>query len=206
MACVLRCVSTMYSSLAQGHGDARADVVAERDRPHQPRPVDPELLTHGQRRRTTDPGCDCENGCVSSVSSEWASIPFTSAASMGPHITSEPAMVAIRRPCRPAQTGSRRRPGGSSEPKSWPRTCQNCVLGPLGHFFRSARPPASLIYELSAVMIWLTSPSANNGGQPRGGGHHRAFSGDCGGSGEAASSSFSSRRNNVITPKPLTRK
>src|SRR5215471_21868912 len=65
---------------------------------------------------TEQPGCDCDGGCVSSVSSEWASMPLASAASIGPQTTLLPATVAIRSPPYVRAKLIANFPGGSCEP------------------------------------------------------------------------------------------
>ena len=62
------------------------------------------------------PGCDCEGPCESSVSSEWARTPLTSAASIGPVRMVEPTTVAEGRPACARASASAARPGGSSDP------------------------------------------------------------------------------------------
>src|SRR5438045_9505124 len=66
---------------------------------------------------TEHPGCDCDGGCVSSVSSEWASMPLASAASIGPHTTLLPATVEIFSPPYVRANLMANLPGGSSEPE-----------------------------------------------------------------------------------------
>ncbi len=66
---------------------------------------------------TEQPGCDCDGGCVSSVSSECASIPFASAASIGPQTTADPATVATFSPPYVFAKLIANFPGGSSEPE-----------------------------------------------------------------------------------------
>ena len=64
---------------------------------------------------TAHPGCDCENECESSVSSAWAITPLAIAASAGPAVSMEPAIVAT--PVPPCALAYRIAawPGGNSE-------------------------------------------------------------------------------------------
>ena len=87
---------------------------------------------------TTDaPGCDCDALCESSVSSECASTPLTSAASTAPVTVLEATTVATGRPASARASVSAARPGGSSAPEiiaatvssTWWTVCSTIASG-----------------------------------------------------------------------------
>jgi hypothetical protein len=66
---------------------------------------------------TEAPGCDCDALCESSVSSECASTPLTSAASTAPVNVVEATTVATGGPASARESASAARPGGSAAPE-----------------------------------------------------------------------------------------
>ena len=66
---------------------------------------------------TAQPGCDCDPGWESSVSSACASIPFVSAASIGPHTNFDDTTVATAFPPNSSANANAKRPGGSADPE-----------------------------------------------------------------------------------------
>ena len=81
-------------------------------------PLMPQFSPTASAAGTTEhPGCDCDGGCVSSVSSECASMPLASAASIGPQTTLLPATLEIVSPPYVRAKLIANLPGGSSEPE-----------------------------------------------------------------------------------------
>jgi hypothetical protein len=115
------------------------------------------------------PGCDCDGGWVSSVSSACARIPLASAASIGPQRTDAPATVQIALPLYARTNWIANLPGGSSEPEIMAARVSrimNFVFSTTGS--GSGRVAAPAMNVLSVVMTSLTSAasatsSANSG-------------------------------------------
>src|SRR5215467_4229170 len=113
---------------------------------------------------TEQPGCDCDGGCVSSVSSEWASMPFASAASIGPQRTFDATTVETFSPPYARANLIANFPGGRSDPEMAAASVSRIMCfvfstTPSG----SARPPADAMYSESVVISGLTfAPIANS--------------------------------------------
>src|SRR5690349_7972576 len=117
-ACVLRWLSTMYCSFPSVAVNrvptSYPSATARRNRC----PSLPHFSPTASAAGTTEqPGCDCDGGCVSSVSSECASMPLASAASIGPQTTVLPATAETRSPPYDLAKLIANFPGGSSDPE-----------------------------------------------------------------------------------------
>src|SRR5690242_5348213 len=107
------------------------------------------------------PGCDCDGGCVSSVSSACARMPLASAASIGPHRIEEPATVQIGLPLYAPTNSIANLPGGSSDPEIMAASVSrimNFVFSTTGS--GSVRIAAPAMNVLSVVITSLTSAAS----------------------------------------------
>ncbi len=118
---------------------------------------------------TAQPGCDSDGACESSVSSDCASTPLASAASIGPHTTFEHTTVATFSPPYARANSIAARPGGSSAPETIAATVSStCCFTASTTVSGKARARASLMYPLSFAITGLTvSVSAASAGQGR---------------------------------------
>ena len=137
----------------------RADVVAERHRAEKVFAASTPVLRRRKRRRhdRRRPGCDCDAQCESSVSSECASTPLTSAASIGPVNNGRAddrgrlAVPACARASASAASPRRQlRPGNHRRER-----VEDVVLGLLDDVRRQRPSFAAAMYALSDAMTGL---------------------------------------------------